>query len=176
MGMCEAMNSDSCEWIAEHFDITKVKLEEALHDEKATSFLLIWPIMESEVFEGFFRNESPQKAAKLFAPYSSALNIESAFIHFHTRYQDKTNYKHLKHNDQHTEVYDAILQSPVVEVSDEDKIQFILYVIFRFRNNIFHGNKGIRSWNKYTTEITYCLVVMMHIVDCAKKNNLSIGK
>ncbi len=176
MRMRDVKNSDSYEWIAKHFDTTKVKLEEALQDEKATSFLLIWPIMESEVFEGFFRNDSPQKAAKLFAPYSSELNIESAFIHFHTRYQDKTNYKHLKHKDQHTEVYDAILHTSVAEVSEEDRIQFILYVIFRFRNNIFHGNKGIRSWNKYTAEISYCLVVMMQIIDCAKKNNLSIGK
>ena len=46
-----------------------------------------------------------------------------------------------------------------------DKMILMMTTVFRYRNNIFHGNKAIGEWNKYSKEIEYCTDFMMSVVD-----------
>ena len=40
----------------------------------------------------------------------------------------------------------------------------LLVVVYRFRNNIFHGNKGVDSWLQYRPQIEKCTNVMQHLI------------
>lgn len=50
-------------------------------------------------------------------------------------------------------------------LTDNEKMQLALYVLYRYRNNIFHGNKGARSWNQYIEQIDQCVKTMAFIID-----------
>ena len=45
------------------------------------------------------------------------------------------------------------------------KLQFGLYVIYRFRNNIFHGNKTIFEWLNNREQIEDCVIVLLRLTE-----------
>ena len=51
-----------------------------------------------------------------------------------------------------------------VELSESDMIFMLVFVIYRFRNNIFHGNKGVGSWLQYKEQIKWCFTVMQLLI------------
>lgn len=34
------------------------------------------------------------------------------------------------------------------------------YIVYRYRNNMFHGNKGLESWLQFEEQIKDCITVM----------------
>ena len=62
------------------------------------------------------------------------------------------------------------------DVTTQEKISLLLFVIYRYRNNIFHGAKSIDQWSQYTDQINDCLIGMMNIADCMKKHNIVIPR
>lgn len=57
---------------------------------------------------------------------------------------------------------------PYKKITSEDKLALMFYVVYRYRNNIFHENKGIMSWTQDTEQIEKCISFMI-IIDCANK-------
>lgn len=156
-------------WLAKHFETDKRLMQEALTDEKATSFLLVWPIMEQKLFNGFMRKGDIAAQATSLSNYYNEFDIKQMIRHFHERYQEKACYKHLKHKDNDARC-DKIVAAQLSDLTQADELYFMLYVVYRYRNNIFHGNKGIKSWSQYSIQIDYCINFMMQIVDCFNKN------
>lgn len=164
------MNKSIYKWLGNYLkvegkNIGEHDVEEMLKSELATSYLIVWPILEQKLCNGFFKPCKISNYAEKYISKYEQMDIDDAVKHFYERYQDKDFYRHLKHGDKHTENYDKILASDFSSISDEDKINFILYVVYRYRNNIFHGNKKILSWAQYSTEINLCLEVMMKLID-----------
>lgn len=145
--------------------LTLDHVKRLLKYENATLFLLIWPIMEQNIFDGYMRKSDIDKAAKRFVSSYQRLDMNEMFLHFYQRYQDETAFQRLKHNDTDDE-FDGILEKQEDQITDKEKIAFLFYVVYRYRNNIFHGNKGIEEWNRYTEQITYCIQFMTKIIDC----------
>lgn len=161
-------------WLASYFQTTTKFVDEMLKDEKATTYLLVWPIFEQKLFNGFMKQVDIQSAASKYAVYYGELNADVAVQHFHDRYQDSRRYKNLRHNDSATYIT-KILSQKIADLSNEDKLVLLIYVVYRYRNNIFHGNKGIASWSNYTTQINLCLDFMMAMLDCAEKHKGDIA-
>lgn len=145
--------------------LTPEDIYRLLKNENATLFLMIWPIMEQKIFNGFMRKQDIDKVAERFASSYQKLDMNEMFLHFHQRYEDKNALHHLKHKDAY-DMFDEILKKQEHEITDKEKSVFLFYVVYRYRNNIFHGNKGIESWSKYTEQITYCIQFMTKIIDC----------
>jgi hypothetical protein len=168
------MNSIVYTWLSELFNTDVDKLKSGLKNELASSFLIVWSIFEQSCFKGFIRvNDIRNFSDK----YKAIINIEvlnEAFEHFHNRYQDNRKYINLKHRDRYYDA-DEICRKNIMDLTDEDKLLFLIYVIYRFRNNIFHGNKGVMSWTRYTTQITYCVNSMIRIIDELNKNNYIVN-
>ena len=100
------------------------------------------------------------------------MNIESISKYFYNRYQNYQNYKHLYHNETVlSQEISSLFQIDYNELSDEEKLKIMLFVIYRYRNNIFHGNKGVLSWTKYTEKIDKCLKFVMSLIDCVKNHS-----
>ena len=163
------MNKKAHTWLATYFETTPNYIQEMLKDENATTYLLVWPVFEQMLFSGFMKKTDIPTVAQKYAPYYQELNIETSVQHFHNRYQDHNKLRNLQHNDSFACV-SSILAQNAANLSDEDKLTFMLYVVYRYRNNIFHGNKGIESWSSYTTQIELCLNFMMTILDCTEKH------
>ena len=40
----------------------------------------------------------------------------------------------------------------------------VVVVVYRFRNNMFHGNKGVASWLRYREQIALCVLAMQEFI------------
>ena len=49
--------------------------------------------------------------------------------------------------------------------TEEDRLSFLIYVIYRYRKNMFHGNKSLDSWLGYEEQITNCINSMITIMN-----------
>lgn len=163
------MNKKVITWLATYFQTTSDYVDQMLKDEQATSYLLVWPIFEQKLFAGFMRGRDISDAAKNYAPYYQELDVDESAAYFHDRYQDNTKYRNLAHGDKRKSV-DTVLAKSFTSVTELEKMELLIYVVYRYRNNIFHGNKGIQSWSSYKTEIQFCMDFMMSLIECAEKH------
>lgn len=155
------MDESIYKWLADYFSdvetqISKAYIIEMLKTERATAFLLVWPIFEQKIANGFFTKDSIEPIAQGHKNFYSQFNIEEMAYYFYHRYQDKTAYKHLRHQENKKSIGN-ILNTPYQCLDNEQKLTLMLYVVYRYRNNIFHGNKSIHSWSQYEKQIDYCI-------------------
>lgn len=153
------------QWFADYLQQDQIQVERLLRDKTATRFLIAWSLFESRCFGGFVQvNKLSAFAAHVTG--TDAFRHEDFLEsgkHFHSRYQDERRYKNLMHNQGSKELED-ILSTPFDEVTDYQLIFMLLFVVYRFRNNIFHGNKGVESWLRYKEQIVFCLSVMQSLI------------
>lgn len=168
------MNDISCkhiqstkEWLSQYFDTNVTQINQLLKDELATSFLLIWPIFEQVFFSGFCKKDNIEKFSK---NYEDFFCYEEIFQHFYLRYQNNDYYRHLTHQSCYLK-FKQILYKPQNDITDSEKLLFITFVVYRYRNNIFHGNKGIKSWSQFKQQIEYCIEFMTSMLTKKKLNN-----
>ena len=64
----------------------------------------------------------------------------------------------------------ALIKKSFTELSTADKLFFLVFVVYRYRNNIFHGNKGVQSWLQYRDQIRRCTQVMQALVTHAERS------
>ena len=162
------MNSQKPEfdqWLADYLEQDQHKVEHLLSDKTVTRFLIAWSLLESRYFEGFGYD-------KILSEFATKVTEDDAFQdkdflelerYFHGRYQNKCCYKNLMHK-QSSEKLKGILSTKFDTLSDYQRIFMLLFVVYRFRCNIFHGNKGVGSWLKYKEQIGFCLRVMQSLI------------
>ena len=68
------------------------------------------------------------------------------------------------HND-HFALADSVIKKSIDELNNEQKLSFLIYVVYRYRNNMFHGNKKLDSWLFYKNQINYCIQIMISLID-----------
>lgn len=154
------------EWLSEYLSAQQSEIETYFQNNNVTGFLIIWTIFEKDLFNGFAKKGNLLKYATMF---SLAYNerLDGIFEYFYNRYQDKKNYKRLVQKDTTNDIV-QILRRPIIELSKTEKLLFLFYVVYRYRNNIFHGTKGVSSWIKFKIEIEKCIVVMIELIDFHK--------
>ena len=157
------------------------EIRDMLHNQVAVLYLLIWPIMEQRYFSGFLMSNQISDAACKLAPfYCEDLknDLDEIIMKFFNRY--KNNRQHcraLKLDKTMKPEFNKILsKNKFVDLQPADKIKLLLFVIYRYRNNIFHGNKDIRKWASFDEQIKDCLIGMMKLMDCMKKHKIVIAK
>lgn len=135
-----------------------------MREEKATTYLWVWSIFEQQVFNGFVRFPDLQNKARELSGNFNLLGIDSIVNKFYSRYQNQKAFNNLKHKE-NAQIIKELLSKDFNMLTDEQKILLVLYVAYRYRNNIFHGNKGVMAWVHYTEQINDCITVMMKITD-----------
>lgn len=162
-------------WFADYLQQDVNQIEKLLTDRTAVSFLIAWSILESKCFKGF---ANIQELKEISTQISKTKNDNEELIdlakYFHTRYQDKQLYKNLTYNSKPS-VVELILGKAFSDLNSYDRIFLLLFVVYRFRNNIFHGNKGVESWLAFREQISYCVCVIQIIVTKHSKLTTSIS-
>ena len=151
-------------WLSKYLEIEdSSKTESFFRNENVTECLVMWTIFERDVFNGFVKYQNLASFASQ-APgiWNKALNSE--FLHFHNRYQNEVLYKDLIHKDDYKEIRE-IKSKQSSAITNQEKLSFVLYVVYRYRNNIFHGSKGVESWLQFSPQIESCVKVMIEILN-----------
>ncbi len=164
--------TDVKKWLARYFDTSITNIENVLETKLATAYLLVWPIFEQKLFDGEFKSRNIDSKSHELAKYYDDLEIDNVSKMFHERYKDKQYLKHLfyKKDENIKEKMRNLILREFPDLSNEDKMYLLLCVTYRYRNNIFHGNKGVLSWKNYKEQIDGCLKFMMNLIDSVKIN------
>ncbi len=164
------MNNSFIQWFASYLNADKSEVRRLLDNKSANQFLMVWSVFESVCFGGFirFREISEYSNQVGLCNPSVATELLDVAKYFHERYQDKKLYGNLMHKDKSEEM-ERILKKNF-DTLETDKIIFVLIVVvYRYRNNIFHGNKGVSSWLQFTEQIDKCRLVMQKLIDVSEK-------
>jgi hypothetical protein len=148
-------------WLGELLGQSEHEIHRLLHEKSALHFLLTWTLFESKCFNGYVQEKEIKKYANRIADESELQFHELRDIakYFHDRYQDKKLLRNLLHQKQ-AEPLKALLEKPMTSLAKSEIIYFVVFVLYRFRNNMFHGNKGIESWLRFKEQIDRCTKVM----------------
>ena len=158
-------------WFATYFNQEQAQVTELLSNSTATRFLIAWSLLETSRFNGFARLKMIEDFAfnepGIFQIVNDELDNHVRF--FYDRYQDSETYKNLMH-EQKSQRMNELVGKNFQEFSPHEKIFFVMIVIYRYRNNIFHGNKGVASWLKYEECIIRCTEIMQLLIPMPEKN------
>lgn len=156
-------------WLADLLCQNEIEVRRLLGDSAALHFLITWSLFESKCFEGYVKIGDLGKYAErvIDEAYDPAIISEAAF-HFHARYQDTEPYRNLMHQQSSVKM-DNLIRDDLDSLRPQDKVFMVLLVVYRFRNNIFHGNKGVRSWLHYKPQIRLCTEAMQSFVSHAEE-------
>jgi hypothetical protein len=163
-----AMNFEK--WLAKLLGQRAQDVQRLIGDETALHFLIAWSLFESKCFAGFAKlNEISSFCERIVKVegFDPAVISDTA-SHFHARYQDAGLYDHLMYGKTSSRM-DAILKRPFESLSAEERVFVTALTAYRYRNNIFHGNKGVDSWLQFRPQIKRCIEAMQAFVDHAEK-------
>lgn len=158
-------------WYAKFIEQKEVDVSALFTSKTATNFLMTWSIFETVHFGSFAKVADIQSVGSVIAnkPYVDFSSIDTAFKYFHNRYKDQSLKTNLLHK-QKIKRFEAILSKNEVQATKYEKVEFLIYVVYRYRNNIFHGNKGVGSWLAFDKQITKCVNLMQAMLPELAKN------
>lgn len=158
-------------WLAKYFKTDVSQVECLLSDRTAIKFLIAWSLFESKCFKGSANFDSLLDFSKVISENGKFefAALQEPTTHFHSRYQDKKCFKNLMHDKASKESKESgemkqILVKNITDLDSGEKTLMLLIVIYRFRNNIFHGNKGVQSWLGYKDQIDLCIRAMQSFI------------
>ncbi|WDM21272.1 hypothetical protein [Paenibacillus polymyxa] len=158
------------QWVKDKLNCRREDIERLFKSKTARNFLIVWNIYEIELFNKYCTLSLLGDVALRLSLSARVGELQGTIEYFHERYyKDKEKYRHLKNNQRPVEIPDKVASSPLSECSLEQKIHFLLFVLFRYRNNMFHGNKGLVNWLQYDEQIQSCTKTMCLIIDMYEK-------
>lgn len=148
-------------WLGELLGQSEHETARLLHDKSALHFLVAWTLFESKCFNGYVQEKEIQKYANRVADESELQFHELRDIaeYFHDRYQDNKLLQNLLYQKQ-AQPLQALLEKPMASLAKSEIVYLVVFVLYRFRNNMFHGNKGIASWLHFKEQIDRCTRAM----------------
>lgn len=170
--LAESMNYDICRWLSGKYHIGVTEATEIVDNKSVYCFLLVWSTMERKVFGRNCGISNIKKALEWLEPHYDELQCEEIFNHFFARYQSKQMRDDLLASERKNDVKDEIKKicKRQGNISDGNKLYLMMYVAYRFRNNLFHGNKEFSRWLNNNAEIELCINLMMKVTDLNEKH------
>ena len=163
------------EWLTGHWKTNADQVNEVLNDKLAFCFLIAWSILEplcsDNSSHGGFAGQIG-RIAGIVSKDDRINKLQSNAKYFYDRYQNPENFRRLMHHKTLKGAYkgDAYL-TRIIKADSFDSLDvkqyvyLLLWVVFRYRNNIYHGNKIVETWSNYRDEIQKCIFCMQIIID-----------
>lgn len=161
-------------WFASYFDQDAQQVARLLRDRLSVDFLLAWFMLESRCFKGNLTAEKLQTYAHTAAALDilNTPGITNATEFFHNHYQNEDNYRDLLRHDK-SESFKKVIDTPHAKLGKADLVFMLLFVVYRFRHNIFNGDNGVQTWLQFHFEIEMCTLVMQALISTAAAHNNS---
>ncbi|MGL6132529.1 MAG: hypothetical protein ACRCZ9_13030 [Fusobacteriaceae bacterium] len=156
------------EWLATSLNTNKENIEQLYRNPIGLDFLLVWTRFEKINFNGFMKYKKEGDGIGVWVdkikqePLSDEL--ESIYNKFAIRYKgNKKKFLQLcniKKIGKYGKTEKDILEN--LNPSLEEKKYLLIFIAYRYRNNMFHGSKGIGNWvSQYEEQIKDCIKIMM---------------
>ncbi len=155
------------EWLAKTLKIDDWLVSETVKNQTATIFLLIWPILETKIFNNDMSHKQIIDISKEVRSEIPDVELDMIARHFYDRYQDHSKYRKLVAGRDWYKI-ERVLSKSYSRIYKDEKIALLIFVVYRYRNNIFHGIKSIKEWNKFSEEIQLCIKFMVMLGNCMK--------
>ncbi|NCB82579.1 MAG: hypothetical protein EOM38_09305 [Bacilli bacterium] len=152
--------------------IDEVKLKNIFY------FTLVWNVFEKECCGNDARiKQHPRSLAESRQSRMEQTIVDSVFIYFKDRYfpngvmDEKFQTFKFGRNENDRSQYKEFVQNKLCDSnpSSKDKIQSLLYIAFRLRNNLYHGIKDISILYDQNDNFKQINLFLMEVVD--KKDN-----
>ena len=173
--MTEHIENQFCDeiihWLARHLDSDYAGIEAIFNENNARLFLFIWPVFEKEVFEKNMTLNKINGRARMFENHHQHLDLEGMTKRFHARYKNCNEvYQRLINREpkNSNESINRIFNKKYDDVLLYEKMKLLFFVTYRYRNNIFHGNKDILNWDNNEEQIRDCITFMIKIIEINK--------
>lgn len=153
------------QWVANFLGQDVLQVERLLSDKTATRFLIAWSIFETCCFGGFAKVEDFDDFARDLVSTKgfNLVELMDEANYFHERYQDKKLYGNLMYKQKSPQL-NSVLMKNYESLSADEIVFFVIFVVYRYRNNIFHGNKGVDSWLDFKPQIKRCIKLMQTLI------------
>lgn len=165
------------QWINENMGESIILKQDQL--DAVSDFTLMWAIFEaseSEASNMFDKIKEISEKVVIKLKESCSLDeflffLEKPLNYWSKRYIDdnKENYRfeHLGFNEQAVKVALPVLKE--MDDSPTSKIQTCLYIVYRYRNNLFHGNKDITLLEDQTKNLNHASELLQQIMLVSNK-------
>lgn len=112
--------------------------------EIAGNFLILWNLFEKEFCDTNADKPKLKNIANEYYTHFDTNILHEVFEGIKKRYQDENKFENLRFRNENikNEVRNTLDKSN--NATDEEKLRAILYIIYRYRNNLFHGNKKLQ--------------------------------
>lgn len=136
--------------------------------EMVGNFLILWSLFESKCCKGNANKASIENVIDKVEKSFDDNILNEVFDYMKERYAVAENFKNLNFR---TGGGDEKMKTHCEEVfSDEksikeDKLKAVLYVIYRYRNNLFHGIKQIPSLHKQKDNFNASYKVLIECIE-----------
>jgi hypothetical protein len=157
--------------ISSHLNCEEGHIKTVLKHENAVIFFMLWASVESKHFLTRANFDLLKAFSKEHHESFYNLNIksiESTFDYFFNRYQNDVLRQNLLNcNGRSNGKLDIFFAETIAKpnTNEYEKVLFILCVVFRFRNNIFHGVKEFKKWSDYSEPIGHCNAVLSQLLN-----------
>ena len=168
-------NRDKVCWLAKKLshknsEITEENIDLILGTESVMLFLCVWTLFESAFSEKhYLHTKDLEILSESYKDISDSNEINFLSHYFHRRYHEHHDrLMKLAHKDEYECVSKNIrhiMEQEYNSLCKKDKIYLLFYVVFRYRNNLFHGNKDIIQWECFEEQINYCIQFMIKMID-----------
>lgn len=163
------------EWLRQYFkmpDLDEKDIKPVLH------FSLLWNLFEYTYFDKKNRLNTNEllEISKISSVVIEDYCITNIFNYFSKRYlsNKKTNEKFEKLGLRKSQINDYQLCSLILlkeNPSKTEKLQSIFLIVYRYRNNLFHGMKNPKQLNLYKDQFDVINQFLTFFIDQTSNNN-----
>lgn len=134
-------------------------------------FTFVWNIFEKECCNKKAKIGShPRNIASNLQTHLSEDVINHIYTYFRDRYVINETVNDIFNSfdfSSHGQVYKTFVEEKLLntESSHQDKIQALLYIAFRLRNNLYHGEKEVKKLYEQNENFRQINILLMAIID-----------
>lgn len=155
-------------WLAANVDQAQGVSEDAW--KVVSDFSLLWSLFEAKLCDTFADAPKLVGVANGFGGKALDAPMQEAFNYWRGRYVDAagTNqrFNELFHRPIGRDIAGPILVSAPPD--EAAKLRCLLLIVYRLRNNLFHGTKEIRTFNEQKDNLGHGCNVLANVMDWAK--------
>jgi len=160
------MDKEYLVWLSKFLNTTEKEAKKLLDNELARYFLIVWSIYEAKCFKGFVKMGKMEQFVNKIEKSIDIESINTDSEYFHKRYGNKDKYRNLIFSKKHdSKKFREIIDKEYSELTINEKIYLLAFVTYRYRNNIFHGSKGIETWLTFNEQIKKCINILQLFIN-----------
>jgi hypothetical protein len=152
------------DWIASQYEISRDTLEQ----DCFLQFMILYPLFEKK----YLRTSSIITYANSIKDIIKNINdfspLDDAARFFHKRYNNnKEKCRELLYGARayrDIRAFNNIKDAVYDNTDSTQRLQFLLYVIRCWRNNLFHDGNRLADWDEYEEGFRYCVSSLVHII------------